>query len=198
MAQAIFKSWFVDFEPFGGELPSEWKEGTVGDVVRLQRGHDLPVNSVTDGQYPVIGSKGIIAYHNVFTSPAPVIIMGRSGNIGMPRYYNMDCWAHNTAIYSKEIFGAPLWVYYILSQIDYSIYKGGSAVPTLNRNHVESFDIRIPPVSVQQSFHDTIEPLIRQRDALDKESACLSEMRDSLLPRLMSGEIFVAELAAAK
>jgi len=196
MAHAIFKSWFVDFEPFGGVMPEGWTTGKVGDVVRLQRGHDLLVSTVTNGNYPVIGSKGVIAYHNKYTSRAPVIILGRSGNIGLPRYYNQDCWAHNTAIYSKELYGAPLWVFFALCQIDYSAFKGGSAVPTLNRNHVESQQILIPPMEAQNSFHEIIAPIYRQRDALVEQSRTLVALRDTLLPRLMSGELSVADLAA--
>jgi len=205
MAQAIFKSWFVDFEPFAdgeftdselGEIPTGWKVGKVGDVVRLQRGHDLPINTVVDGGYPVVGSKGVIAYHNKFTSAAPAIILGRSGNIGLPRYYNKDCWAHNTAIYSKEIYGAPLWVFFMLCQIDYTVFKGGSAVPTMNRNHVESWQIVVPPTPVQNEFHELISPLYAQRDLVEVQSATLVALRDTLLPRLMSGELSVAEVTA--
>ena len=207
MAQAIFKSWFVDFEPFAdaefvdselGQIPVGWRIGKVGDAVRLQRGHDLPINTVEDGFYPVIGSKGVIAYHNEYTSTAPVIILGRSGNIGLPRYYNQDCWAHNTAIYSKELYCAPLWVFFMLCQIDYSVFKGGSAVPTLNRNHVESWQIVIPPVDVQNKFHEIIAPFYWQRDSLVEQSARLAALRDTLLPRLMSGELSVVDLSDAK
>ena len=202
MAQAIFKSWFVDFEPFAngdfidtklGKIPAGWQIGIVGDVVRLQRGHDLPINTVTYGNYPVIGSKGIIAYHNEYTSKAPVIILGRSGNIGLPRYYNKDCWAHNTAIYSKELYGMPLWVFFLLCQIDYSVFKGGSAVPTLNRNHVESCQIVIPPIDVQNQYHELIAPLYWQRDSLIEQSETLATLRDTLLPKLMNRELCVEE-----
>jgi len=203
LAQTIFKSWFVDFEPFAdgdfveselGEIPLGWHIGKVGDVVRLSRGHDLPISATLEGKYPVVGSKGVIAFHNEFTSTAPVIILGRSGNIGLPRYYNHDCWAHNTSIYSKEIFSAPIWVYFVLCQIDYSVFKGGSAVPTLNRNHVESWRIAIPPEKTQNEFHEAIAPLFFKRDALEQESKHLAELRDILLPRLTSGELSVADL----
>ena len=205
MAQAIFKSWFVDYEPFVGndfieselgKIPVGWHVGNIGDIVCLQRGHDLPISATVEGKYPVIGSKGIIAFHNEFTSEAPVIILGRSGNIGLPRYYNRDCWAHNTSIYSKKIFAAPLWVYFTLCQIDYSVFRGGSAVPTLNRNHVESWSIAIPPAEIQNDFHAAIEPLFFKLDVLEEESKHLAAIRDTLLPKLMSGELSVADLTA--
>ena len=57
---------------------SSWKQGTVGDVLQLQRGHDLPRTEMTGGKYPVAGSTGTIGYHDEFTAEAPVIVMGRS------------------------------------------------------------------------------------------------------------------------
>ena len=71
---------------------SSWKQGTVGDVLQLQRGHDLPRTEMTGGKYPVAGSTGTIGYHDEFTAEAPVIVMGRSGNIGK-RY-----WLHSVSV----------------------------------------------------------------------------------------------------
>lgn len=199
-AQAIFKSWFVDFEPFQdsefvdselGRIPKGWRVGCIGDVVRLQRGHDLPVNTIEHGKYPVLGSKGILGYHDEYTTQAPCIVMGRSGNIGNPRYYPFSCWAHNTTIYVKEYFCAPLWAFYILKQVDYSIFKGGSAVPTLNRNHVESYHIIIPPEVAQKNFHDLINPMIEVINHKIEENLALETLRDTLLPKLMSGEVAI-------
>lgn len=199
-AQAIFKNWFVDFEPFQdgefvdselGMIPKGWRVGTIGDVIRLQRGHDLPIANTVSGQYPVLGSKGIIAYHNKYTTKAPCIVMGRSGNIGNPRYYNCDAWAHNTSLYVKEFRCMPLWIFYILSQIDYAVFKGGSAVPTLNRNHVELWKITIPPNNIQNKFHDVVDGFMQQIKQNKNQSRTLTAIRDALLPKLMSGEIEV-------
>ena len=77
---------------------SEWKTYTLGDLVTFQRGHDLTKIENVDGIYPVAGSNGIIGYHNAFTTKAPGITIGRSGNIGNPYYYEKDFWAHNTTL----------------------------------------------------------------------------------------------------
>ncbi len=60
---------------------SEWKECTLGDVIVLQRGHDLPKSQMKAGNIPVAGSKGIIGFHDKATTKAPGITIGRSGNI---------------------------------------------------------------------------------------------------------------------
>ena len=174
---------------------TNWTMGTIGDVVTLQRGYDLPKDKMILGSYPVAGSTGTIFYHNNYTTETPCIVMGRSGNIGRPRLYMERCWAHNTTLFVKEFKGSnPYWVYYMLCTIDYSQFRGGSAVPTLNRNHVHSFEISIPPVNQQNEFADQILPLLLMMENKRKENNILSELRDSLLPKLMSGEIDVSNI----
>ena len=132
-AQTLYQEFFID-----NSDSSSWKQGTVGDVLQLQRGHDLPRIEMVGGEYPVAGSTGTIGYHNKFTAEAPVIVMGRSGNIGNPRLYLCNCWTHNTSLYVKQIYQVePIWAFYLLKNLNYDGFVGGSAVPTLNRNDVQ-------------------------------------------------------------
>lgn len=170
-----------------------WTVGTIGDVVTLQRGYDLPKDKMTLGIYPVAGSTDTIFYHNNYTTDAPCIVIGRSGNIGKPRLYMEKCWAHNTTLFVKDFKGNnPYWVYYMLCSIDYSQFQGGSAVPTLNRNYVHAFEIAIPPANQQNEFAEKILPFLLQIKSNQAEIYTLSKIRDALLPRLMSGEIDVS------
>ena len=170
-----------------------WTVSTIGDVVTLQRGYDLPKDKMTLGIYPVAGSTDTIFYHNNYTTDAPCIVIGRSGNIGKPRLYMEKCWAHNTTLFVKDFKGNnPYWVYYMLCSIDYSQFQGGSAVPTLNRNYVHAFEIAIPPANQQNEFAEKILPFLLQIKSNQAEIYTLSKIRDALLPRLMSGEIDVS------
>ena len=113
-----------------------WIDCKLGDIVNFRRGHDLPHSEMTGGVIPVAGSNGIIGYHNVATPMSPCITIGRSGNVGTPYMYE-TAWAHNTALYIDDFKGNdPLYVYYLLKTLPLSSFGGGSAVPTLNRNHI--------------------------------------------------------------
>ena len=174
---------------------SNWKSGTIGDVVLLQRGYDLPKNDMVSGTYPVAGSTGTIFYHNEYTTDAPCIVMGRSGNIGKPRLYMEKCWAHNTTLFVKDFKGNnPYWAYYMLRTIEYSQFQGGSAVPTLNRNHVHALSIFIPPLEVQNDFAEHIYPLLLMIKNKRQEINALSNLRDTIIPKLMSNEINITNL----
>ena len=147
------------------------------------------------GSYPVAGSTDTIFYHNDYTTEAPCVVMGRSGNIGKPRLYMERCWAHNTTLFVKDFKGSnPYWSYYMLRTIDYSQFQGGSAVPTLNRNHVHSYEIAIPPVDQQNEFAELIHPLLLLIENNRSELKSLTELRDTILPQLMSGELNVSDL----
>ena len=68
---------------------SEWQETTLGELITLQRGHDLAKTEMKEGRIPVAGSNGIIGYHNKATTKALGITIGRSGNIGNAYLYKM-------------------------------------------------------------------------------------------------------------
>lgn len=130
---------------------AEWIECTLGDLVTFQRGHDLPKSQMQEGQYPVVGSNGIIGFHNKYTTDEPSITIGRSGNVGKPFIYYGKTWSHNTTLYIKDYKGNdPVFVFYFLKTLDLANYAGGSAVPTLNRNHIHTLPICVPKSVEQQ------------------------------------------------
>lgn len=134
-------------------MGNDWKETILGEVINFRRGHDLPKTKMEEGIYPVVGSNGIIGYHNEFTTKKPCISIGRSGNVGNPFYLNENCWLHNTTLYIDDFKGNnPEFIYYYLKTLNLQSFAGGSAVPTLNRNHIHPLQVRIPSVKVQKSI----------------------------------------------
>ena len=128
----------------------EWRECQLGDLVTFQRGYDLPKKKMRNGEYPVVGSNGIIGYHDEYTTDAPSITVGRSGNVGKPFIYYGKTWAHNTSLYIKE--------FHNVDQV--FIYAGGSAVPTLNRNHVHSLFVKIPQnIDIQRKIGNLLKKI---------------------------------------
>jgi type I restriction enzyme S subunit len=158
---------------------SEWKNCNLGDVVTLQRGHDLPKRDMIVGIYPVAGSNGIIGYHQMYTTKGPGVTIGRSGNIGNAYYYQSSFWAHNTTLYVKDFkMNHPKFIYYLLHSIDFSQFNAGSAVPTLNRNHVYSLDIAIPPLPEQKAIAEILSSLDDKIDLLHRNNKTLEAMAE--------------------
>ncbi len=139
---------------------NNWKKTTLGEVCNFRRGHDLPKYDMQEGMVPVAGSNGIIGYHDKQTNIEPCITIGRSGNVGTPYYYE-KCWAHNTVLYIDDYKGNdPKFIYYFIKTLNLGNYSGGSAVPTLNRNHIHPIEVYFPiDIDEQKRIADVLSAL---------------------------------------
>ncbi|APD50162.1 restriction endonuclease subunit S [Francisella hispaniensis] len=208
-AQAIYKEWFVDFEfpdengkPYksnGGEMvwceelekeiPKEWKHGTIKDLFELQRGFDLPTQNRVMGEYPVYASTGISDYHNEYKVEAPCVVTGRSGSLGEVFYVDENFWALNTTLWVKSFNNStPLFAYFILKSINLSDFNGGSAVPTLNRNHLHMSDIYVPSMNVIETFELKAKTIFEHKKILKKEHSNLIRLKEILLSKMATVE----------
>lgn len=141
-------------------MKSEWKMCLLGDALTFQRGKDLPKNEMSGQGYPVVGSNGIIGYHNKYNVEAPCLTVGRSGNVGLPYLIHGRAWAHNTTLYVKEFkLIDPIFAYYLIKAMQLGFYAGGSAVPTLNRNHIHLLEICIPSLPTQRKIASILSSL---------------------------------------
>ena len=128
----------------------KWIECTLGDILNFRRGYDLPHSEMSGGDIPVAGSNGVIGYHNIATDITPVITIGRSGNVGTPYMYD-KAWAHNTTLYIDDFKGNdPLYLFYLIRTLPLASFGGGSAVPTLNRNHIHPLTVKHCPDVTEQ------------------------------------------------
>ncbi|MGI6615298.1 MAG: restriction endonuclease subunit S [Dethiobacteria bacterium] len=140
-------------------MRSEWQEATLGEIVNFRRGHDLTRKNMNpEGRYPVVGSNGVIGFHDSYTLKGPLLTIGRSGNVGTPYFLEGAGWAHNTTLYVDDFKeNEPRFIYYFLQTIPFAQYGGGSAVPTLNRNHIHPLKVIYPKkVSIQKAIAATL------------------------------------------
>lgn len=159
----------------------EWKEVTLGEILNFRRGHDLPHSAMKGGSIPVAGSNGIIGYHDTATSIKPILTIGRSGNVGKPYFYE-EAWAHNTTLYVDDFKGNdPKFLYYLCQTIPFANFGGGSAVPTLNRNHIHPLKTKIPiKLSDQRRIASILSSLDRKIELNNKINADLEEMAQAI------------------
>lgn len=159
----------------------EWVNIKLGEALTFQRGHDLPKSQMIEGNYQVAGSNGAIGFHNVYTTKGPGITIGRSGNIGTPHYYKDNFWAHNTVLYVKDFKGnSELFLYYFLKNIDFSSFNTGSAVPSLNRNHIHEYEIQLPPLPEQKAIASVLSSLDDKIDLLHQQNQTLEALAETL------------------
>ena len=222
MARALFQSWFVDFDSVRakldgrppaaldpataalfpehledsplGHIPKGWEVGRLDDVLTLQRGFDLPTPDRTHGKYPVMAASGPNGCHDKFMVRGPGVTTGRSGVLGRVFFIHGDFWPLNTSLWVKEFKRvSPAYAFHLLRGLDFEMFNAGSAVPTLNRNHVHNLPVVMPPKNIVEAFNAQVMPLMKRQKANEDQSRALATLRDTLLPKLLSGELSVAE-----
>jgi type I restriction enzyme, S subunit len=164
--------------------------GDLSDCIQLQRGFDLPAKQRRPGKYEVIAAGGPHGMHDEYRVRGPGVVTGRSGVIGNVFLTLDDFWPLNTTLWVKEFRrSSPAHAYFLLGSIDLVGYGSGSAVPTLNRNHVHMEPVVLPPVALLQAYSEQADLMFSRIQQSTKESQTLAQTRDLLLPKLMSGEI---------
>lgn len=124
---------------------------SLGEVITLQRGFDLPTSERKPGPFPIISSSGVSGHHYEARAMAPGVVTGRYGTIGQVYFVQEDYWPLNTTLWVKDFKGNdPRFVSYLLSRIDFAHYSDKSSVPGVNRNHLHSERVVLPPVEVQK------------------------------------------------
>lgn len=198
MAQALFKEWFVDFRFPGYEkvkfidgLPEGWRSGLVGDAIELGYGKALKEEVRRFGNIPVYGSNGRVGWHDQALVKGPGIVVGRKGNPGIITWAPTDFFPIDTSFY-VQIKDLPLSMYYLffaLRELNLSSLEADSAVPGLNRNIAYNTKLLMPSKEAINKFNVVVGPLFDRADLNNKASETLSVTRDSLLLKLMAGEV---------
>lgn len=167
------------------DIPKGWKGSILGDVMELQRGFDLPVQHRRTGNVPVYAATGICGHHDIAKVAAPGVVTGRSGAIGEVMYVGEDFWPLNTTLWVKAFkMCNAAHAYFLLKSIDLLSYNSGSAVPTLNRNHVNLHEVITPPQDVMDLFSEHVEKLFQAKGRTRESVLLLGRLCEVLLRRL--------------
>lgn len=201
MAQAIFKNWFVDFEPFKdgkfvdselGMIPEGWKVGCLGDLITIKYGKDH--KKLEDGTFPVYGSGGFMRFVNSWLYDGESVLIPRKGTLDNIMYVCEKFWTVDTMFFSvPKIDYVMKYVYNYIKRFDFSKMNEGTSVPSNTAARLNKMPILIPTHEILEMYDETLCPIYNKRKMKDKESRILSLLRDTLLPRLMSGELEVPE-----
>ncbi len=206
-AQALFKSWFVDFEPFrDGEfveselsmIPKGWRVGKLGELCQFKRGKNLlSKDAVNDGVPVVAGGLEPSCYHNMANTGSPVVTISGSGaNAGFMRMYYQKVWASDCSFIDSTCRNL-LFVYCFLD-VNRRLLRHaqtGAVQPHVKPSDIHEFKLVIPPQNVIDEFQSKIEDSFQIRGNLEKENNRLANLRDTLLPKLLSGELKVNDVS---
>jgi type I restriction enzyme S subunit len=222
IAQAIYKSWFVDFEPWGGVMPGDWKVATVGDFGDIIGGGTPSKNKpeyYTNKGIGWITPKDLSTNRNKFIAhgdvditemglrkssaqlmPGGTVLFSSRAPIGyIAIANNIVCTNQGfKSVVPKDEIGTA-YVYYFLKE-NLNIIEGmasGSTFREISGTIMKKVPAIIPDIDTLVRFNDFCAPLFERQKNTEQEIDYLAELRDTLLPRLMSGELSIAGIEDA-
>lgn len=206
-AKALYKDWFFDFSPFSteGNLPDGWHLGTVGDIIQLHDSKRVPLSGSERDKmekiYPYYGATSLMDYVDNYLFDGIYLLLGEDGTVidslGFPilQYVYGQFWVNNHAhiITGKEGFSVEeLYLFFSLTNIK-SIVTG-AVQQKVSQQNLKKVPAIIPSKEALSAFDDLIQPIFAQIRNLRDENARLADLRDTILPRLMSGELDVSDI----
>ena len=211
-AQAIFKSLFVDFEPFGGKMPEGWRMGKLGDFVEIKRGGSprpiqnflsdegyrwLKISDVTSLSAPFVLN---IAEHikeeglskTVFLKTGS-LVLSNSATPGIPKILDLDTCIHDGWLYFPKSQLSNEYLYLLFKEIRPQLINlgNGSIFTNLKTDILRNYELTLPNKETLSNFQNIIKPIFEKMLFIQRETKQLEIIRDTLLPKLMSGEIDV-------
>jgi len=208
IAQTIFKHWFIHFEfpkedsnPYkssGGELvysdlgkiPKNWKVTNLGDIISITSGKRPEKKSDSKNEnfpVPLIGSSSLMGFVKKSLYNVPILVIGRVGTLGivqriLPPSFPSD----NTLVIKSKYYE---FVYQTLKRIDYESLNVGTTQPLITQKSIKQHEIVIPPQNLLKQYEEISSKLFLKLEANKHETIYLSEIRDSLLPKFISGKL---------
>ena len=219
MAQAIFKSWFVDFEPFGGMMPDDWHEGTLSDLGNVIGGStpskakpeyytehgiawitpkDLSVNKgkfITHGAYDI--TELGLCNSSIRLMPRGTVLFSSRAPIGYIAIAGGEVCTNQgfKSVIPKKSVGTAFIYYFLIENLQIiENMASGSTFKEVSGSTMKDISAIIPDDGTLRCFQDKCTPIFEKQELLEAENTHLAEIRDSLLPRLMSGELWVTSL----
>ena len=186
-AQAIYQQFFLT------EADPNWPFGHLSDLINVKYGKDH--KKLADGVYPVYGSGGIMRYVERPLYEKESVLIPRKGTLNNVMYVNQPFWSVDTMFYTEmKQTNVAKFVYHFVKSKDLASMNAGSAVPSMTTAILNALELRIPSAEALLQFENSVAPMYEMMKKNEDQSRKLTELRDALLPKLMSGEIDVSDL----
>ena len=181
------------FADYIGQADNSWHKGTLEELVEVKYGKDH--KKLADGPYPVYGSGGFMRSAERFLFSGESVLIPRKGSLNNVMYVDEEFWTVDTMFFTMpRMPGAAKYAYQYVKRLDLASMNSGSAVPSMTTSILNALRLPIPPKESLAIFDDKLQPLYNVIRASNIENKVLTALRDTLLPKLMSGEIDVSKV----
>lgn len=191
--RTLFPAEFEETEL--GWVPKGWVTNRLENILELAYGKALKKTERTNGDYPVYGSGGVDGTHNEYLVKGPGIIVGRKGTVGSLHWENKNFYPIDTVFFVKpKEYYSLVYCYQLLKTLGLENMNTDAAVPGLNRNNAYRLEVVTPTQSIITKFTNIIQTIQHKMDSNHNKTENLTALRDTLLPKLISGELSLEDL----
>ena len=191
----LYQSWFEDFEITNGVCPEDWSYQELSSIADIASGKRPPVKSnVCNQETPIsiVGAASVMGFTSEANHTDKILVTGRVGTHGVVQRFNTPCWTSDNTL----VITSPYYEFtnQILHRIDYSSMNRGSTQPLITQGDMKKVVVLVPEENTLAKFEEFAGSLMIKWEANNKENVKLASLRDTLLPKLMSGELDVSEI----
>lgn len=200
----LFNDWFVNCTPFKNEeliksewgvVPESWKDIEFGELIEITSGNrpdEKSEDKTSEFNIPLFGASKIMGYTKEYSYNEDILIIGRVGTHGVVQRVNYPCFpSDNTFVIKSDYYG---FVYQLLKRIDYDSLNTGSTQPLITQKSLKSVNTILPDEKILSKFEMISKTIFDKIQLNNNEISNLTKLRDTLLPKLMSGEIDVSKI----
>lgn len=194
-AQALFKSWFEDFDLTNGTCPKNWCYQELSSFADISSGKRPPIKSAIcnkETHIPIVGAASVMGFTCEANHTDKILVTGRVGTHGIVQRFNTPCWTSDNTL----VITSPYYEFtnQVLLKIDYTSMNRGSTQPLITQGDMKKVSVLVPDNDTLIKFEKLAGVLMAQCEANSNENSKLALLRDTLLPKLMSGELDVSDI----
>ena len=195
-AMALFRAWFIDYSPFQGQIPSDWKKYKLGEFLPVITGKKNVNVSSDHGEYPFFSCSQDIAWTDEYSFEGNAILVAGNGD------FNVKFYSGKFEAYQRTYVLIPYnprftaWLFYAVKHnLDLiTVAARGSVIKFITKGNLEDFAFHAPVDLDNCAIIDHFTAINNQIAENRTENSKLAELRNALLPRLMSGELDVSDI----
>ena len=191
----LYQSWFEDFEITNGVCPENWSYQELSTIADIASGKRPPVKSDTCNEktpISIVGAASIMGFTSEANHTDKILVTGRVGTHGVIQRFNTPCWTSDNTLVITSLYYE--FTNQILHRIDYESMNRGSTQPLITQKKKKKVAVLVPDEDILAKFEEFAGSLMAKWEANNNENVKLASLRDTLLPKLMSGELDVSEL----
>ena len=191
----LYQSWFEDFELTNGICPEKWHYQELSTIADIASGKRPPVKATAYSQktpFPIVGAASVMGFTSEANHSDKILVTGRVGTHGVVQRFNTPCWTSDNTLVTKSSYYE--FTNQILQRIDYSSMNRGSTQPLITQGDMKKVSVLVPDEETLAKFETFAGALMNQWEANKQENVKLASLRDTLLPKLMSGELDVSDI----